>query len=65
MRVKGTRNGPKNGENGPKYEINTAWTSSHGQTTRSCQFGRIKARLGCVTRMCPCRAQVESNSENG
>ncbi|KHG06988.1 hypothetical protein F383_33472 [Gossypium arboreum] len=29
----------------PTYEINTAWTSSHGQTTRPCQFGRIEARL--------------------
>ena len=41
----------KNKENGPKYEINTAGTSSHGQTTQR------------VTRACPCRAQVESNSE--
>ncbi|KHG00650.1 hypothetical protein F383_39025 [Gossypium arboreum] len=35
------RNRPKNGENGPTYEINTAWTSSHGQTTRSCLFNRL------------------------
>ncbi|KHG22724.1 atp-dependent dna helicase ii subunit 1 [Gossypium arboreum] len=51
------------------YEINMAWTSSHGQTTRPCQFGRIKARApkviahGRVTQACPCRAQIESNSE--
>ncbi|KHG29148.1 hypothetical protein F383_35776 [Gossypium arboreum] len=35
------------------YKINTAWTSSHGQTTRPCQFGRIEARLTRVdTRPC-------------
>ncbi|KHF99015.1 hypothetical protein F383_38269 [Gossypium arboreum] len=38
-----------------------AWTSSHGQTTRPCQFGRLEHR--CITQVCPCRAQVESNSE--
>ncbi|KHG08608.1 hypothetical protein F383_35893 [Gossypium arboreum] len=29
--------------------------------TRPCQFGRVEARR--ETQACPCRAQVESNSE--
>ncbi|KHG14877.1 hypothetical protein F383_20543 [Gossypium arboreum] len=26
------------------YKINTSWTSSHGQNTRPCLFGKVKAR---------------------
>ncbi|KHG19025.1 hypothetical protein F383_24106 [Gossypium arboreum] len=35
----------KKRKNEPKYELNTAWTSSHGQTTQLCQFGRLEHGL--------------------
>ncbi|KHG22679.1 hypothetical protein F383_28683 [Gossypium arboreum] len=33
------------------WEINTAWTFSHGRVTRPCPFGKIEARLTWVDYM--------------
>ncbi|KHG09667.1 Carcinoembryonic antigen-related cell adhesion molecule 7 [Gossypium arboreum] len=60
--TKSTRPGPPH--NGRPYgRVNLAKSkqNSHGWTTRSCLFNRLDHER--VTRTCPCRAQIESNSE--